>query len=326
MPPFVRSIPKRRTVKKRLADGTIKVYHYDRKPKLEPRMSSDSVGVLTIEFRNSPDWRKLSEATRRTYSVYLKDVELFQEKPVAGITRRALLSVRDAIAATRGHGASTGFIRAASALFSWAVEREWIEHNPAYKIKSLPGGHLTAWTMDQAEAAMSLPEPYRRVIVLALYTGQRRGDLVRMRWSDYDGKMIRLVQQKTGEKLALTAPAELRFELDAWRKTATTDTILATGRGAPWRPQHISHMLPKALRAIGLPPLGVHGLRKLAAARLADSGCSAHEIAAVTGHRSLSMVQLYTKSADQERLAASAVARLESQPNGNRETKAKSSK
>jgi integrase len=56
--------------------------------------------------------------------------------------------------------------------------------------------------------------------------------------------------------------------------------------------------------------LNVHGLRKLAAAKLADAGCSRHEIAAITGHQSLSMVQLYTKTADQERLATAAILRL----------------
>jgi integrase len=68
----------------------------------------------------------------------------------------------------------------------------------------------------------------------------------------------------------------------------------------------------KALVAIGLPAgLNVHGLRKAAARRLAEAGCSASEIASNTGHQSLSMVQLYTDSADQERLATAAVARLQ---------------
>ncbi len=66
------------------------------------------------------------------------------------------------------------------------------------------------------------------------------------------------------------------------------------------------------LEKIGLPKgLNVHGLRKAAARRLAEAGCSASEIAAITGHKSLSMVQLYTASADQEKLAEAAVARLQ---------------
>jgi integrase len=70
--------------------------------------------------------------------------------------------------------------------------------------------------------------------------------------------------------------------------------------------------MPVAMRRIGLSDeLNVHGLRKLAAAELADAGCSVHEIASITGHRSLSMVQLYTRTADQERLAGAAIVRLQ---------------
>ena len=46
-----------------------------------------------------------------------------------------------------------------------------------------------------------------------------------------------------------------------------------------------------------------HGLRKAACTRLADAGCTAHEIAAISGHKTLKEVERYTKGADQARLA-----------------------
>jgi integrase len=280
---------------------------------------------MTIAYRQSPEWLGLAEATRRTYSVYLRDIERLQNEPVERITRRILLGLRDAIAATRGAGASTGFLRTASALFGWAVERQWIEHSPAHRIRSLPGGHLPAWSADQADAAIAaLPEPLRRVVVLALYTGQRRGDLIALPWTAYDGSTIKLRQQKTGARMTIPVHPNLKVELDAWRSAATSTMILTTAHGLPWKPQHVSHMLPIAMERIGLPPLNVHGLRKLAAARLADAGCSMHEIAAITGHRSLSMVQLYTASADQERLAGAAIIRLTQESTGGNRGKIKS--
>jgi integrase len=51
-------------------------------------------------------------------------------------------------------------------------------------------------------------------------------------------------------------------------------------------------------------------LRKLAATRLAEAGCSEHEIAAITGHRSLSEVARYTRARDQARLAEQAMSKL----------------
>jgi integrase len=54
-----------------------------------------------------------------------------------------------------------------------------------------------------------------------------------------------------------------------------------------------------------------HGLRKAAAVRLAEAGCSTHEIAAITGHETLAMVELYTKGAEQKRRAVAAIQKLE---------------
>lgn len=62
---------------------------------------------------------------------------------------------------------------------------------------------------------------------------------------------------------------------------------------------------------IGMPGLSIHGLRKLAATALAQIGCTPHEIMAVTGHTTLAMVELYTKSVQQEGLAGSAITRLD---------------
>jgi integrase len=198
----------------------------------------------------------------------------------------------------------------AGAMFRWAVNQDWLEHSPVHDISPLDHGHLPAWTAEEAARAIAeLPEPFRRVVVLALYTGQRRGDLCTMGWSAYDGKSIRLVQQKTRKPMVIPVHPELAPELDRWERITTT--ILSNPTGGPWRPVLLSDQLPGKLQAIGLRKgLNVHGLRKLAAANLAEAGCTIHEIASITGHASLGMLQLYTASADQERMATAAIVRL----------------
>jgi integrase len=177
-------------------------------------------------------------------------------------------------------------------------------------MKRLKGGHLPAWT--QAEAAMALqhlPDHLRRATVLALYSGQRRLDLVRMPWSAYDGTALRLKQQKTGAVLMIPVHPALKAELDTWRASATSTMVLTNKFGRPWQPTNLSRQLGDALAKIeGFPPhRNIHGLRKLAAANLAEAGCSLHEIGSITGHKSLAMIQLYTAAVDQERLANAAV-------------------
>lgn len=294
----------------------MKEYTYGTATRRKHRTGYDanSIGALLLAYEHSPEWNALSDQTRATYAVYLREVHRLKHLPVAAVTRRGLLTIRDAIASKRGNGAGTGFARSASSLFAWAVSRDWIEHNPMAGAKALPGGSLPAWTEAEARLAMAeLPEPLRRAVVLAYHTGQRRTDLVRLPWSAYDGATIRLRQQKTGVALVLPVHRELRAELDAWPRQATI--MLTATRGAAWTPQSLSHALPIALAAIGITRrLTIHGLRKLAATRLAEAGCSAHEIAAITGHKSLAMVQLYTATADQERLASAAVIRLQQRP------------
>lgn len=87
-------------------------------------------------------------------------------------------------------------------------------------------------------------------------------------------------------------------------------TILFTAYGEQFSVKGFGHMISTAIRAAGLPErCKAHGLRKAAARRLAEAGCSASEIAAITGHKTLAEVERYTRAADQERLARQAMQR-----------------
>ena len=300
-----------RVVRKTLADGTVREYRYDRHKPPAGHHDPCSVGALIEAYRRSPEWRHLAPSTQKFYLNYLRFLEIGEgvRLPVAELRRRIVIAMRDEIAATRGDGAATGFVRTVSALMSFAVDREWIEHSPAFRVKVFRGGHLRAWTeQEYARALPLLPEPLRRAIVLARHTGQRRGDLVRLPWSAYDGSGIRLRQRKTDMPLTVPATADLRLELDSWPRVAVPILTTATGRG--WDENYLTHAVAAAMTDIGMPGLSIHGLRKLAAASLAEAGCSSQEIMAVTGHTTLAMVELYTKSVQQEGLAGSAITRL----------------
>lgn len=305
-----RSSPGERVVRHRLADGTVKEYRYQRGKPKPKTPAADSLAAMIRAWRISPEWAGLAASTKSHYSTYVEPFEEMGEAAAVSVTRRDVLGIRDAIAAARGNGAATAFIRAASSLFAWGVDREWVTHSPVNRIKPLPGGHLQAWTAPQADhAEAALPQHLSRVVTLARYTGQRRGDLCAMGWSAYDGSTIRLIQQKTGTPLVVPVHPLLKARLDQWERTATT--ILTDFKDRPWKPVSLSKAMPPALARIGIDAsINIHGLRKLAATMLAEAGCSVHEIAAVTGHQSLGMVELYTRSADQERLAGAAIVKF----------------
>lgn len=309
-----------RTVRRTLADGTVKTYHYPpHVARRRSRITPDSMDALIIAFQRSPEFAGLAPATKAQYGNYLKVWGRMGHVLARDVTRRTVLTLRDAVAKRRGNGAGTAFARITGAIFAWAVDRGWRDHSPAARIKALPGKTLPAWTAEQAdEAERRLPPYLSRVVTLARYTGQRRGDLCGLTWAAYDGTRIRLRQGKTGADMVIPCHPELRRALDIWKaERGDVVTILRNGWGRPWkRPEHLSAAMKRHMEGIA-PGLNVHGLRKLAAASLAEAGATSAQIAAITGHRTLAMVEFYTRSADQERLAGAAIARLPVRRNTN---------
>lgn len=302
-----------RVVRRTLADGTTRDYKYAAYKPRAPKQAADSVQALADAYRRSQAWNDLADSTKAVYGIYLREFEDMGRAIAEKVTRRDLLDIQDAIARKRGNGAATGFIRTAGALFGWAVDRGWFDRSPVHRIPKRPMGSLPAWAPEQAAVALAgLPEHLRRVVVLGAYTGQRRGDLCALTWAAYDGETIRLTQEKGRRRdpveITISVHPELRRELDAWKAEARTLTILSNQFGRPWSVHTLSGALPRELQRLGLPEgLNVHGLRKLFAATLAEQGASTQQIMAGTGHKTLGMVELYTRSANQKRINASAI-------------------
>ncbi len=313
---------KRRTVKRKLADGTVKTYRYG--PARPRAPTAESLNAMIRAYRLSPSYRALKPSSRYRYDLYLRPLEEIGHVPAAKVTRKNLNTLRDWIASKRGNGAASLFVAVAGALFNWAQENDWLKANPAFRLRAPALGEIAAWTPAQADAAeAALPEHLRRAIVLARFTAQRRGDLCAMTWAAYDGQSIKVRQQKTGAELVIPCHPTLKAELDTWRRNATAVTILTGATGRPVSNDFLGKTLRKHLDAAGFPPaLSIHGLRKLAAVELAQAGCSTHEIAAITGHRTLAMIQHYTRAADQETMATAAILRLSKMQNRKNATKA----
>lgn len=300
-----------RVVRVRTAGGTIKEYRYPAyKPRSKP--AADTVDALISSWQQSQAWADLAPSSRAVYEIYLRAVSTyFGPEAVSSVNRRVLLDTQDTVARTRGSGAANMFIRTVSSLFNWAVDRGWIDRSPAYRIPMRPGRSHPTWTREQVQIALAgLPEHLRRVVLLAAYTGQRRGDLCALTWANYDGKTLTLTQHKTGTPMVIAVHPALKRELDNWKPAAITLTILANKRGRPWDPDTLTNSLARALREIGLPKITVHGLRSMFASELASQGASIHMIQAGTGHRTLGMVAHYTRAADQRRLNQDAISML----------------
>jgi enterobacteria phage integrase len=136
-----------------------------------------------------------------------------------------------------------------------------------------------------------------------------------MSYAHIDGDTIEVAQQKTGqenadEKLVIPMHRNLRRELVLAKREHVV--ILTTAFGQPFSLKGFGNFVSDAIRAAELPArCKAHGLRKAAARRLAEAGCTAKQIQAITGHKSLEEVERYTRKADQRHLARQAVAKQE---------------
>jgi integrase len=120
--------------------------------------------------------------------------------------------------------------------------------------------------------------------------------------------VLTVKQQKTGKPLAIPVHVHLQAVLDATASEHLTFLVTATGK--PYGGNAFSEQFRNWCDAAGLPKrCKPHGLRKAACRRLAEAGCSANEIMAISGHVTMKELVRYTAAADQARLAHNAMVR-----------------
>jgi len=196
-------------------------------------------------------------------------------------------------------------------LCRFAVKRGYRRDNPTANIKlaSIKGDGFHTWTEDeiaQFEAHHPVGTKSRAGFALLLYTAQRRSDVVRMGRQHIKDGVLTVKQEKTGATLAIPVHPHLQTVLDATPSEHLTFLVTATGK--PYGGNAFTEQFRNWCDAAGLPKrCKPHGLRKAACRRLAEAGCSANEIMAISGHATMKELVRYTKAADQARLARNAM-------------------
>jgi integrase len=212
----------------------------------------------------------------------------FGDLPLAALTDRRTRGVfmewRDKLALSSRRQADYSWVVLARIL-SWALNRGLVAANPCEK-----GGRLyraqridKVWTPeDEAAFIANAPKHLHLSLILALWTGQRQGDLLRLPWSGYDGTHLRLRQSKTGARVMIPVGTPLKAALDATPKRSTV--IVTSTDNKPWTEDGFRSSWRKACATAGIVGLTFHDLRGTAVTRLALAGCTEAEIATITGH------------------------------------------
>ncbi len=225
-----------------------------------------------------------------------------------GLARRHIKEIIGAKADTPE--AANNLLKLLRVLLDYALDQDMIDSNPAKSVKGYRsrGEGIHTWSeaeIAQFEAYHAIGTKPRLALALLLFTAQGRGDVILMGKQHIDGNSIAVRQQKTDMPLMLPIHPQLATALAAVPRTNMT--FLVTEYGAPFTAAGFGNWFRDQCNAAGLPQCSAHGLRKAAATRLANDGCSNEQIKAMTGHRSNSALAPYTKAADQQRLARQAL-------------------
>lgn len=274
------------------------------------RSKPGSVNAAVAGYYTSLDFRSLAPATQAARRSVLERFRAQHgDRPLALLPQKW---IANELSKMKPHAAHS-WLATIRALMQFAVAHGFCTQDPTQGVK-LPSiktlGYYTWNESDIAafEAHHAVGTKPRLALALLLYTAQRRGDVLRMGRQHIRDGVLTLRQNKTGAALEIPIHTDLQAILDATPSAHLT--FLTTDRGDPYGGPNFSNRFREWCDAAGLPmQCSAHGLRKAACRRLAEAGCSANEIASISGHASLREVERYTRAVDQARMARNAMAR-----------------
>lgn len=287
----------------------------------QPAHSEGSIRSLVEKYLVSAAFKRLGPTTSKRRRVILE--EICDEEidgvqtgplPFALMEPKHVAKIRDVKSAAPE--AANMRLKSLRQLFRWAmdVEVDLAKRNPAIDVRYISTGSegFHTWTVDeirQYEARHPVGTKARLALDLLLYTGVRRGDVIRLgRQMEADG-FLKFTEQKNKARkpkhrtLPILPP--LRTSIDAVNSGHLT--YLTAVQGKPYTHGGFGNWFKRRCVEAGLGHCSAHGLRKGGATIAADRGATVHQLKAIYGWRTLKDAARYTEKADMDRLAKEAM-------------------
>jgi integrase len=235
----------------------------------------------------------------------------FRDMPLSKMDSSAVEVLRDRKIDTPE--AANSRVKAIRQVFKWGVRKKYVPHDPARDVEYFKSGStgFRTWTVEevlQFQERHPIGTKPRLAIDLLLYTGQRRSDIIRFgRQHVRDGK-IKFTQHKgrnrKPKRLTLSILPVLQQTLDA--SPCGDLTFLVNEFGRPFTDAGFGNWFRDRCVEADVPGRA-HGLRKAGATIAANNGATAHQLMAIFGWDTLKQAELYTREANQQRLAEGAM-------------------
>jgi integrase len=291
-----------------------------------------SFAAVIRAYLSSQKFQKLAAGTQRSYRTCLTMAEHPEALGALSIMtiRPALVQAfLDGLAGTPGRQKNAR--TALKAVETFALVRDLLPYpimTGTETIKS-DGGH-EPWPDAMVDLALEHARPdLARVVMLAIETGQRGSDIIKMRWSDIEEQRdpltgnshpgIHVIQKKTGVRLWIPFTRVMADAIETWQPTRRPPFFLVLrADGTPFPEGALSEAWNRerdynqALRPISGARLVLHGLRSTAVVRARQRGANVLQISSVFGMHE-AQVARYSRLADQREMAMAAVHRLDGQ-------------
>lgn len=293
-------------MRKKLADGTWRVYEYARKPKAPSRFHArqgHAIRALATEYSKSPEFRALSEQWRWATLYYLGLIEdglgwMTRDDLEDPRARGEFYSLRDAHAGKPFK--ADKLVGVLCTLLAWGYERRKIAVNHAQGIERLVKGPQRAdkiWSEEQIAALLAVADvDISRLVRFAVLTAARRGDIQTLDWSMLRDGWLTFTPRKTSKMIPppivrlpvreLAPLAALLDEIGGPNPPASGPIFATATRALPWTTSNFAVRWRAMLARGGLREADrhFHDLRGTAITRLLEAGCSDAETAAISGH------------------------------------------
>lgn len=262
-------------------------------PKTAP--SGTSIAALVTSYRQSTRY----PTNARTRKDYEKVIAYILDKngsyDVRRVRRSDVIKARDANADRPRFANYVATML--SILFEHAIDLDWIRENPARGVKHFPPGEgyqpWPDWLIRNYRAEAEGVDLL--AFELLLGTGQRIGDVLKMRWKDIHGDEIYIRQNKTGAEVWAPITPALRTVLNGTPRGL--GTIIAQANGSPMQYAWLAKRMRKVLYRVGGKGYSAHGLRKNAAVEILELTGSIEIVRLLTGHETAQMAQEYAAKA-----------------------------
>lgn len=258
----------------------------------------------------NPIFEKLSKTSQSDYRKHLRPLrELYGGRMWASLKTSWVVKLRDKHQKTpRTADYYTTLLRILGKL---AIQLDIRKDNPAENVELIykPKRGYPPWNayeMAWFEASDVKPQ-IKLSYYLALYTGQREEDVIRMRWNDIKDGWIHVIQEKTGEKVPVPIHDDLHPIILEAKKDRKGVFIVTKENGQPYSKEGWRTVWGRERAKTGLNHVKFHGLRKNASIALVEAGCDEQLARSITGHRTVQALQIYTAEVRQRIMARQAM-------------------